>query len=139
MIIDCNVTKLGTPDNTVIGFTINKVNDSNTQQLLEVGTKTITLDYESISVVLENRSIYDSLFNPLQQIMFKNLLVTMAETTNNSLMKKTKAQLIEIILRKDEVERECRTEISNLNKKIKDYMSYLVKLQCTNLPRSYFK
>lgn len=24
-------------------------------------------------------------------------------------------------------------------KKIKDYMSYLVKLQCTNLPRSYFK
>ena len=44
----------------------------------------------------------------------------MAET-NNGLMKKTKAQLIEIILRKDEVERECRTEISNLNKKIKDY------------------
>lgn len=24
-------------------------------------------------------------------------------------------------------------------KEIKDYMSYLVKLQCTNLPRSYFK
>ena len=44
----------------------------------------------------------------------------MAES-NNGLMKKTKAQLIEIILRKDEVERECRTEISNLNKKIKDY------------------
>ena len=37
------------------------------------------------------------------------------------LMKKTKAQLIEIILRKDEVERECRTEISNLNKRIKGY------------------
>lgn len=44
----------------------------------------------------------------------------MAES-NNGLIKKTKAQLIEIILRKDEVERECRTEISNLNKKIKDY------------------
>ena len=41
--------------------------------------------------------------------------------TNNGLMKKTKAQLIEIILRKDEVERECRTEISNLNKRIKSY------------------
>ena len=40
---------------------------------------------------------------------------------STGLMKKTKAQLIEIILRKDEVERECRTEISNLNKKIKDY------------------
>ena len=40
---------------------------------------------------------------------------------NNGLMKKTKAQLIEIILRKDEVERECRTEINNLNKKIKSY------------------
>ena len=44
----------------------------------------------------------------------------MAES-NNGLMKKTKAQLIEIILRKDEVERECRTEISNLNKRIKSY------------------
>ena len=44
----------------------------------------------------------------------------MAES-NNGLMKKTKAQLIEIILRKDEVERECRTEINNLNKKIKSY------------------
>ena len=41
--------------------------------------------------------------------------------SNNGLMKKTKAQLIEIILRKDEVERECRTEISNLNKRIKSY------------------
>ena len=40
---------------------------------------------------------------------------------STGLMKKTKAQLIEIILRKDEVERECRTEISNLSKKIKDY------------------
>ena len=46
----------------------------------------------------------------------------MAES-NNGLMKKTKAQLIEIILRKDEVERECRTEISNLNKRIKNYDS----------------
>ena len=44
----------------------------------------------------------------------------MAEITTG-LMKKTKAQLIEIILRKDEVERECRTEISNLNKRIKAY------------------
>ena len=44
----------------------------------------------------------------------------MAEISTG-LMKKTKAQLIEIILRKDEVERECRTEISNLNKRIKGY------------------
>lgn len=44
----------------------------------------------------------------------------MTEITTG-LMKKTKAQLIEIILRKDEVERECRTEISNLNKRIKNY------------------
>ena len=40
---------------------------------------------------------------------------------STGLMKKTKAQLIEIILRKDEVERECRTEISNLSKRIKGY------------------
>ena len=44
----------------------------------------------------------------------------MAEISN-SLIKKTKAQLVEIILRKDDVERECRTEISNLNKRIKGY------------------
>ena len=44
----------------------------------------------------------------------------MAEISTG-LMKKTKAQLVEIILRKDEVERECRTEISNLNKRIKNY------------------
>lgn len=44
----------------------------------------------------------------------------MAEISTG-LIKKTKAQLIEIILRKDEVERECRTEISNLNKRIKGY------------------
>lgn len=46
----------------------------------------------------------------------------MAES-NTGLMKKTKAQLIEIILRKDEVERNCRTEISNLNEKLKIYDS----------------
>lgn len=42
----------------------------------------------------------------------------MAQNTNG-LMKKTKSQLIEIILRKDSVEQECRTEISNLNEIIK--------------------
>lgn len=40
---------------------------------------------------------------------------------NNSLMKKTKVQLIEIILRKDDVERECRDEINNLKNRIKNY------------------
>ena len=44
----------------------------------------------------------------------------MAEISK-SLIKKTKTQLVEIILRKDDVERECRTEISNLNKRIKGY------------------
>lgn len=44
---------------------------------------------------------------------------------NNGLMKKTKTQLVEIILRKDEVERECRTEISNLNEKLKSYNTYI--------------
>lgn len=42
----------------------------------------------------------------------------MAQNTNG-LMKKTKSQLIEIILRKDSVEQECRTEINNLNEIIK--------------------
>ena len=34
--------------------------------------------------------------------------------TSNSLMKKTKAQLVEIILRKDEVERNLRKDINDL-------------------------
>ena len=34
--------------------------------------------------------------------------------TSNSLMKKTKTQLVEIILRKDEVERNLRTDINDL-------------------------
>lgn len=46
----------------------------------------------------------------------------MAES-NNGLMKKTKTQLVEIILRKDEVERECRDEINDLKKRIKNYDS----------------
>lgn len=41
----------------------------------------------------------------------------MAQNTNG-LMKKTKSQLIEIILRKDSVEQECRTELSNLKELI---------------------
>lgn len=45
----------------------------------------------------------------------------MEENTNKGLTKKTKSELIEIILRKDEVDRECRTEISNLKKRIKGY------------------
>ena len=40
---------------------------------------------------------------------------------NNSLMKKTKAQLIDIIFRKDSVEQECRTTINSLNFTIKNY------------------
>lgn len=48
----------------------------------------------------------------------------MAQNTN-SLMKKTKSQLIEIILRKDSVEQDCRTDISNLNKKIKEYETHI--------------
>lgn len=44
---------------------------------------------------------------------------------NSSLMKKTKAQLVEIILRKDEVERNVRKELKEaeefVSQKIKDY------------------
>ena len=51
----------------------------------------------------------------------------MAETTNNSLMKKTKAELIKIILRKDDVEVELQNTlktsnaiISDINKRLED-------------------
>lgn len=44
----------------------------------------------------------------------------MAETTNNSLMKKTKAELIKIILRKDDVEVELQNTIKKQNETISD-------------------
>ena len=68
----------------------------------------------------------------------------MAEISKG-LMRKTKAQLVEIILRKDEVERECRTEISNLNKKIKNYdvdikgMAKQTIIDKSIIPKSYPK
>ena len=41
----------------------------------------------------------------------KNSVDEVTNKTSNSLMKKTKAQLVEIILRKDEVERNLRKDI----------------------------
>ena len=38
--------------------------------------KEMVLDYESIQNLLENSSYYDSLLNGLEQIMFKNLIIT---------------------------------------------------------------
>lgn len=42
------------------------------------------------------------------------------KSTNNSLTKKTKAQLIDIILRKDDVEKELKNNINDLKNIIKD-------------------
>lgn len=42
----------------------------------------------------------------------------METKVNNSLMKKTKAELVNIILRKDDVEKQLREEISSLNEVI---------------------
>lgn len=51
---------------------------------------------------------------------------------NNSLMRKTKAQLVEIILRKDEVERDIRKKLKEeqeyYSKKIKDYNALIDKV-----------
>lgn len=44
----------------------------------------------------------------------------MEENTNKGLNKKTKSELIEIILRKDDIERECRSKINGL-KENSDY------------------
>ena len=44
----------------------------------------------------------------------KNNVNEVTNKTSNSLMKKTKAQLVEIILRKDEVERNLRKDINEL-------------------------
>ena len=42
----------------------------------------------------------------------------METKVNNSLMKKTKAELVNIILRKDDVEKQLREEIAHLNETI---------------------
>lgn len=44
----------------------------------------------------------------------KNNVDEVTNKTSNSLMKKTKAQLVEIILRKDEVERSLRKNVNEL-------------------------
>ena len=36
----------------------------------------ILIDYESLQIVMENRSFYDQLFNELEQIMFRNIQIT---------------------------------------------------------------
>ena len=58
----------------------------------------------------------------------------MAEV-NNSLMKKTKAQLVEIILRKDDIERGLRADIKGTEKefdKIKSKYKVLESKYCLN-------
>lgn len=45
----------------------------------------------------------------------------MEENTNKGLTKKTKSELIEIILRKDDIDRECRSKINNLKEDLADY------------------
>lgn len=45
----------------------------------------------------------------------------MEENTNKGLTKKTKSELIEIILRKDDIERECRSKINSLKENLADY------------------
>lgn len=45
----------------------------------------------------------------------------MEENTNKGLTKKTKSELIEIILRKDDIDRECRSKINNLKEDLSDY------------------
>lgn len=52
----------------------------------------------------------------------KNNVDEVTNKTSNSLMKKTKAQLVEIILRKDEVERGLRNDI-------KDFINYINKIE----------
>lgn len=54
----------------------------------------------------------------------------MAET-NNGLMKKTKAQLVDIILRKDDIEVKLRTEIKAIKEEIDNKNDYIKsKEQC---------
>ena len=45
----------------------------------------------------------------------------MEENTNKGLTKKTKSELIEIILRKDDIDRKCRSKINNLKEDLANY------------------
>lgn len=50
----------------------------------------------------------------MSNVNTKNDVNEVTNKTSNSLMKKTKAQLVEIILRKDEVERNLRKDIKDI-------------------------
>ena len=50
----------------------------------------------------------------MSNVNTKSNVNEVSNKTSNSLMKKTKAQLVEIILRKDEVERNLRKDINEL-------------------------
>ena len=50
----------------------------------------------------------------MSNVNTKSNVKEVTNKTSNSLMKKTKAQLVEIILRKDEVERSLRKDINEL-------------------------
>ncbi len=50
-------------------------------------------------------------------------------TENNSLMRKTKAQLVEIILRKDNIEKLLRTDIKNKEENLQTTNKYLTELK----------
>lgn len=54
------------------------------------------------------------------------------EPTKNSLMKNKKEQLVNIILRKDAVERDLRTEIKSINEHIHEQAETIVKLTAEN-------
>lgn len=65
----------------------------------------------------------------------KNNIDEVTSKVNNSLMKKTKAQLVEIILRKDDIERGLRADIKGTEKefdKIKSKYKVLESKYCSN-------
>ena len=73
--------------------------------------------------------------------MNNNEVKNVENKQNNSLMRKTKVQLVEIILRKDSIEKNLRDEIANTKVELNKVEIEINTMQCdySKLESNYFK
>ena len=73
--------------------------------------------------------------------MNNNEIKNVENKQNNSLMRKTKVQLVEIILRKDSIEKNLRDDIANTKVELNKAETEINTMQCdySKLESNYFK
>ena len=71
--------------------------------------------------------------------MNNNEVKNVENKQNNSLMRKTKVQLVEIILRKDSIEKNLRDDIANTKAELNKAKTEINKYNYSELESNYFK